>query len=106
MSTPQAVPWAYASSYCDATVAELTGEERYMTTHAHRCTGEHGEKLGVVIHSCRCTAEFYFVEDMLDLIIRKMEEQEGKIDVTSIDMADREYAHTESVSDTEPTSAS
>jgi len=100
-ATPSAVPRAYASSYCDKYMMELDGEVRYRLMHAHRCTGEHGTKNDVIIHSCVCGAEFYFVEDMLESIIRKME---GRTDVIGSDSTNPEYieriTHTESV--TEP----
>lgn len=86
-----AVPRAFASSYCDAAVAEMDGEARYQTMHTHRCTGVHGSLLGVVTHSCKCSASFYFLEDMLDLVVSKLLARETHIDVTPLDSAARDY---------------
>lgn len=98
----QAVPRAYAGSYCDATVAEMDGETRYRTTHAHRCTGEHGTLLGIVTHSCKCGAVFYFLEDMLELVTRKLLEREAAHEVTGIDATERQFIDRDGRLFTEP----
>ena len=85
-----AVPRAYAA-YCDATVAEMDGETRYRTMHPHRCTGEHGHTLGVVTHTCKCGAEFYFLEDMLELVVSKLREREEAHEVTGIGATERQF---------------
>lgn len=86
----QAVPRSFASSYCDKTADDMDGEMRYRVGHTHRCTGEHGELLGVVTHSCKCGAVFYFLEDMLDLVVGKLLERES-VEITPLGAHEREY---------------
>lgn len=102
MSEPQAVSRAYAGSYCDATVAEMDGETRYQTMHAHRCTGEHGTLLGVKTHSCACRASFYFLEDMLNLVVQHIQDREATREVTGIDTTERQFIDNDGNYFTEP----
>lgn len=91
MSEPQAVARAYANAHCEATLTEMDGETRYRTMHAHRCNGEHGSLLGVKIHYCACGAEFYFLEDMLSLVVEHLQERENAHEVTGIATTEREF---------------
>lgn len=89
----QAVPRVYAPSYCAAYAAEWEEDVLQINNHIHRCNGTHGTGvLGIKVHSCGCSAIFYFMEDMIELIASKLEEQGRKIDVTGLGRADREYA--------------
>lgn len=88
---PQAVSRTYAASHCAAFAADLTEDERYIARHIHRCTGEHTERDGLQIHSCECTGTFYFMEDAIELILRKIREREARIEVTAMGSDVREY---------------
>jgi hypothetical protein len=87
----RAVPRVYGSSFCAAFAAELDADARYIMEHMHRCNGEHSEQNGLKIHSCECTAVFYFMEDALEYILGKLQERENYIEVTGFDRSIREY---------------
>ena len=91
MRKPQAVPRVYAPSYCEAFAADLSEDDRYALSHIHRCSGEHVEERGLKIHSCGCKATFYFMEDAIELILRKLQEREGIHEVTAVSADVREY---------------
>lgn len=100
MLKPQAVPRTYAASHCEAYAADLTDDERHISRHVHRCSGKHFMENGLNFHSCGCTAVFYFLEDAIELILKKLQEREGLHEVTAIGRNVREYSS--GVTDTEP----
>ena len=100
--THQAVPIVYGPSYCAAFAAELGEDTRHVMSHIHRCNGEHSEQGGLRIHSCGCSATFYFVEDAIELLLSKLREREAAHEITGIDSGVRQFIGRDGKRFTEP----